>query len=120
MAATRRVILFPFLLALFVFGCASVSTGGADMRDNGEIVVTGILERVMAVGGETTGLAVKLDSPLTLGGKVYSRIEVDRKGVDVSPLIGTRVEVTGKVVSRKGIERGEYPALELIAIRRLE
>src|SRR5512135_1702804 len=119
MGDSRRFLLSLSLLALFVLGCASLSTGDA-AQDNGTVVVTGRLMHVVAIGSETTGLALRLDSTLTLGGKVYHKIELDSKGVDVSPLFGKHVEVIGRLVYKKGVERGAYPALELIGIRRLE
>ncbi len=119
MGINRRLLFSLSLLALFLLGCASMSMGEAT-QDKGTVVVTGKLMHVVAIGGETTGLALRLDSTLTLGGKVYHKIELDSKGVDVSPLFGKHVEVTGRLAYKKGVERGAYPALELIGIRRLE
>ena len=119
MTTTRMALLVSSLLALFILGCATVSTGGADMQGQGAITVTGKLERIMAIGGETTGLAVTLDGSLTLGGKEYRRIEVDPGAADVQPFVGKRVEITGTVGGRKGVERGEYPVIEISGIKEL-
>ena len=74
------------------------------------ITVTGKLARVVAIGGETTGWAVKLDSPLEVEGKKLGRIEVDAgsNGENISALEDKHVQVTGTLEKRHGVERGEY------------
>lgn len=74
------------------------------------MTVTGKLVRVLAIGGETTGWAVKLDSPLEVEGKKLSQIEVDAgdKREKISELENKHVQVTGTLEKRHGVERGEY------------
>jgi predicted metalloprotease len=74
------------------------------------ITVTGTLARVFAIGGETTGWAVKLDSPLEVEGKKLGRIEVDAgsNSEKISELEDKHVRVTGTLEKRHGVERGEY------------
>ena len=70
--------------------------------------VTGKLVRQMAIGGETTGWAVYLDGPLEIDGKTFTRIEIDPGGNKVDDFENRRVGISGILVKRSGIERGEY------------
>jgi len=91
--------------------CLMVSCGYSQKEGEQEtITVTGKLVRVVAIGGETTGWAVKLDSPLEVEGKKLSRIEVDAgdKREKISELENKHVQVTGTLEKRRGVERGEY------------
>lgn len=74
------------------------------------ITVTGKLARVVAIGGETTGWAVKLDSPLEVEGEKLSQIEVDAgsNGEKIRELENKQVRITGTLEKRHGVERGEY------------
>jgi hypothetical protein len=74
------------------------------------ITVTGKLVRVLAIGGETTGWSIKLDSPLELEGKKLSQIEVDAgdNREKAHELEDKHVQVTGTLEKRHGVERGEY------------
>jgi hypothetical protein len=78
--------------------------------EQGTITVTGKLARVVAIGGETTGWAVKLDSPLEVEGKKLGQIEVDAGGGSkkMSELENKQVQITGTLEKRQGVERGEY------------
>ena len=74
------------------------------------ITVTGKLITVAAIGGETTGWAVELDSPLQVEGKKLNRIEIDPNDNDkkMGELENKRVKVVGVLEKRQGIERKEY------------
>jgi hypothetical protein len=97
-----------------------VSCGYSQKEDEQETVtVTGKLARVVAIGGETTGWAVKLDSPLEVEGKKLNSIEVDAgdKSEKISELENKHVQVTGTLEKRHGIERGEH---WVIAAKKIE
>ncbi|MDP2908376.1 MAG: hypothetical protein Q8N77_01070 [Nanoarchaeota archaeon] len=75
-----------------------------------EVTVTGTLTRVVAIGGETTGWGVKLDSPLQIEGRTFDLIEIDMGGkkINLLPFEDMKVKVTGELVKRTGIERKAY------------
>jgi hypothetical protein len=75
------------------------------------ITVTGKLVRIAAIGGETTGWAIDLESPLEIDDKKLDRIEVDPGDQNISGFEDRQVEVTGKLEKRQGIERGAYPVI---------
>lgn len=72
-----------------------------------EVTVTGTLTRTVAIGGETTGWGVKLDSPMQIEGRTFDLIEIDLDGkkINLLPFEDMRVKVTGELVKRTGIER---------------
>jgi hypothetical protein len=74
----------------------------------GLITVTGRLVKIVAIGGETTGWAVNLDSPMKVDGKKLNRIEVDSDGKKIDGFKNKQVEVIGDLKKRSGIERKEY------------
>lgn len=84
--------------------------------ENGEeVTVTGKLTQVFAIGGETTGWALELDSPLKIEGKELKLIEIDMMGKKINLLAfkGDKVKVIGYLVKRHGIERGSYWVIEV-------
>lgn len=83
------------------------------------VTVTGKLVRAVAIGGETTGWIVKLDSPLEVKGKALNRIEVDpgSDGENINALENKHVKITGTLEKRLGVERGEYWVL---TVRKIE
>lgn len=86
------------------YGCAQ------EKGDQEMITVTGKLARAVAIGGETTGWAIELDSPLEVEGKKLKRIEVDTGDNDekAKELENKQVQITGTLEKRHGVERGEY------------
>ena len=82
--------------------------------------VTGMLIRVMVIGGETTGWAVNLDTPLQIAGKAVERLEIDPAGQEVDNFENRRVEVKGILEKRYGIERGEYWVLVVKEMQELK
>jgi hypothetical protein len=73
------------------------------------ITVTGKLIKMAAIGGETTGWAVDLDSPLQVEDKKLNRIEiVPNNNKKAGELENKRVKVAGILEKRRGIERKEY------------
>lgn len=83
--------------------------------ESDEVTVTGELVKIFVIGGETTGWAIKVDQPLKVEGKELNLIEIDLMGkkINLLPFVGERVEVTGKLAKRHGIERGDYWVIEV-------
>ncbi len=101
----------------------TVSSGyGQEKGGQGMITVTGVLVTIAAIGGETTGWAVDLDSPLLVEGKKLNRVEIDpgEAGEKTDGLKGRRVEVVGSLGKRFGIERKEYWVLTISAIHEMK
>lgn len=80
-----------------------------------EVTVTGTLVMIAAIGGETTGWAIKVDEPLKVEDKELALIEIDMMGKKINLLAfkGDTVKVTGNLVKRHGIERGDYWVIEV-------
>ena len=74
-----------------------------------KVALTGKLQGgMMAIGGETTGWQLTY----TKGGKP-ARIEVDMRAIkNAGDFDGARVEVSGKIVSKQYVERGEVSILK--------
>lgn len=75
--------------------------------------------RVAAIGGETTGWAIQLDAPRVIHGNEVRLLEVDSRPEQWQPYEGKRVEATGMIVFRQGIERGRWPVLEVESLREI-
>jgi len=79
--------------------------------------VKGLLHRVAAIGGETTGWAIRLNKPLELSeNRQVKKIEVDAVRSLLEPLLDKGVQARGRIVWRQGIERGRYPVMMLESI----
>jgi heat shock protein HslJ len=86
-----------------------------------KITVTGKLVRAMAIGGESTGWTLELESATTIDGKQVNSIQVSyRKTGKLEKLQNKSVTATGKVAHRHGAETGEYPVLDVSSIREAE
>ena len=72
------------------------------------VTVTGKLVKIAAIGGETTGWAVDLDSPLEVDGKKLNRVEIDPNKNKIDGFNNKRVEIIGALKKRSGIERKGY------------
>ena len=110
--------LLLFLAVMPRFGFSQQSRNGQG-RNPAVERIQGKLVRVFAAGGETTGWVVKLDREQKLGGAMRKEIEVDPrpKNVKLTPFVDKLVEVTGRVTSRHGVERGERPVIAIETIR---
>lgn len=83
-----------------------------------KIAVTGKLVRAMAVGGESTGWILELESTTTIDGKQVKSIQVSyRKTEKLEQLENARVRVTGKIIHRHGVETGEHLVLDVSSIK---
>ena len=73
-----------------------------------KIVVIGKLVRAMAIGGESTGWVLELESAITIDGQQVNSIQVSYcKAEQLKKLKSTRVKVIGEITRRQGGETGE-------------
>ena len=81
----------------------------------------GKLVRVVAIGGETTGWAVRLDSERQIGDTTVRQVEVDPapSKVSLESFQDKQVEITGTLTWRRGVERKKYPVVILETIHEL-
>ena len=86
-----------------------------------QTTVTGTLGRVMAIGGESTGWAIQLDSETTIGGKRVDSIEVDYPNTErLQKLADKHVKVTGTLSHRQGVETGERLVLVVSSMKEVK
>jgi heat shock protein HslJ len=94
--------------------CISLQAQTAEQK----LTVTGKLSRAMAIGGETTGWVIQLESEITVDGKQVNSIELDyRKTGKLEKLENQRVQVVGTLSRRQGVETGERTILVASSIR---
>jgi hypothetical protein len=108
------VLAINAVLLLLVIGSVSASAEEAQM-----LKVTGKLMSVVAIGGETTGWAIDLDSPFEVDGESVTRLEVDHDTNRYAKFENQRIEAIGKLVFINGVERGKRRVLEVTEIRQL-
>jgi hypothetical protein len=91
----------------------------ADESDPQKVTLVGTVHRAMAVGAETTGWMVQVDSVTIVDGKPISSIEVSdtRKPKQLEDFENKRVKIAGKVVYRNGVETGVQPYVEITTIK---
>ena len=111
----RGTYRFAFLL-LLVLCCVCLH---ADESDPHKINLVGTLHRAMAIGAESTGWTVQVDSETIIDGKPISSIEVSdtRKPKQLEDFENKRVKIAGKVVYRHGVETGIQPYVEITSIK---
>ncbi len=86
-----------------------------------KIAMTGKLVRAMAIGGESTGWSLELESTTIIAGKQVHSIQVSyRKTETLEKLENARVRVTGKITRRHGVETGEQLVLDVSSIKEAE
>jgi hypothetical protein len=97
-----------------VFSCVCSLAQGQPQK----ITVTGKLGRTMAIGGESTGWSIQLESKTTIDGHQVSAIEVEYPQTGkLEKLDDKRVTAIGTLSHRKGVETGERPVLVISSIR---
>jgi hypothetical protein len=91
----------------------------ADESEPQKIAIVGTLHRAMAIGAESTGWMVQVDSDTIVDGKPISSIEVSdsRKPRQLEGFENERVKIAGKVVYRHGVETGMQPYIEIKTIK---
>ena len=86
-----------------------------------KIAVAGKLVRAMAIGGESTGWILELESTHTIDGRQVNSIQVSYgKTEELEKLENARVRVTGKITRRHGVETGEHLVLEVFSIKEIK
>jgi hypothetical protein len=86
-----------------------------------KIAVAGKLVRAMAIGGESTGWILELESTDTIDGKPVNSIQVSyRKTGELEKLENARVRVRGKITRRRGVETGEHLVLDVSSIKEIK
>jgi heat shock protein HslJ len=90
----------------------------AAAEEQGTTTVTGKLVRVMSIGAESTGWAIELESEISIDGKQVNSIELSGVTKKAEKLANERVKVIGKLSHRHGVERGDWPILEVSSIRK--
>jgi heat shock protein HslJ len=86
-----------------------------------QTTVTGKLGRVMAIGGESTGWAIQLDSETTIGGKRVDSLEVDDSNTErLEKLADKHVKATGTLSHRQGVETGERLVLVVSSMKEVK
>lgn len=103
-------------------GYSVKATDKSDKEVKRMITVSGKLDKVAGIGGETPGWAIELDADLevTKGMRKVKHIEVDPNGKGIDALNGKHVEMTGSLAWRHGVERGDYPVLMIEAIKEIK
>lgn len=97
-------------LALFVMCCAASSEGE-------KLTVTGKLIHVMAIGGESTGWSIQLESEISIDGQPVDSLEVDsRSRARLDTLANKRVQATGTLTRKQGVETGSRSILDISEI----
>jgi hypothetical protein len=84
-----------------------------------KITLVGTLHRAVAIGAESTGWSVQVDSETIIDGKPISSIEVSdiRKPKQLEDFDNKRVKIAGKVLYRNGVETGVQPYIEITTIK---
>jgi hypothetical protein len=104
------------LMCLLALGCLHVR---GDENDPQKIKLIGTLHRAMAIGAESTGWIVQVDSQAIIDGKPISSIEVnyEKKPDELEKFDNKRVRIAGKVAYRHGVERGVQSYIEINSIK---
>src|ERR1700745_3135386 len=91
----------------------------ADERDPQKVALVGTIHRAMAIGAESTGWMVQVDSETIIDGKPISSVEVSdtRKPKQIEDFENKRGKLSGKVVYRHGVETGVQPYVEITTIK---
>lgn len=86
-----------------------------------QTTVSGTLGRVMAIGGESTGWAIQLDSETSIDGKRVDSLEVDYSNTErLEKLAHKHVRATGTLSHRKGVETGERLVLVVSSMKEVK
>ncbi len=83
----------------------------------GAVKVTGKLVKVMAIGAETSGWAIDLDTEGSFGGNPMKSIEVEGKTKKFEKLENQKVTASGTIVHKQGVETHDRIVLQVEKIR---
>ena len=101
-----------------IFAVCTAPFGAAQKKplQPGEMILAGKLTHVMGIGGETTGWALELNSDLTIEGQTFRSIEVSGPTKKLVQLADQEVKARGVIKHRHGVERKDWPVLEVSSI----
>jgi heat shock protein HslJ len=86
-----------------------------------KITATGKLVRAMAIGGESTGWTIQLDSEIDIGGKQVHSIEVaSQDATKLKQFENKHVRASGTISHRHGVERRDRSILDVSSIEEIE
>jgi formylmethanofuran:tetrahydromethanopterin formyltransferase len=101
-------------VVVMVLVCACAQAPQAQTK----MTVTGTLARAMVLGGESTGWSIQVDPEITVDGKPVHSIEIRYKDAQkLERLKDKRVNATGKLTHKHGVETGDRPVLEVSSIQ---
>lgn len=80
--------------------------------------IIGTIEKIVVVGGETTGWAIELDS--LIEGIKLRHIEVDPNDKNIEQFKNKKVQLTGTLEWRQGIGRGAHPVIVIETINEFD
>ena len=104
----------PITVLILAFVCAYLPAQPSEQ----DINVTGKLVRAMAIGGESIGWILELESAVTFDGKPVTAIFVGYRNTgELEKLENARVRVTGKIVRRHEVDKGDHLVLEASSIK---
>jgi len=95
---------------VFVVICTAASPQAAA---SGDRTVRGMLQQVVGIGGETTGLAILLDAPIKIDQDSLNQLEIEGDKVTLDKLVNKYVKASGTIVYHNGVERGRWPVLKV-------
>jgi heat shock protein HslJ len=85
------------------------------------VTVTGTLTRSVAIGGESTGWTIQLEPATTIDGKQMESIEVSYpKTQELQKLVNRRVQASGLLSHRPGVETGERLILVVSSLKEVK
>ena len=118
-------IVSTLFIALFLSlaGSASLATLAQDAPKAATekpkpIVVTGTLNRMMAIGAESTGWAIEMDSPMDIEGKQVHTLEIMYgKMENMEKWEHQRVTAKGTLDHMQGVETGSRLVLHVATMK---
>jgi hypothetical protein len=115
MRSAMRIALASMTLVL-TLSCVCLH---ADESDPQKVNIVGTIHRAMAVGVESTGWIVQVDSDTIIDGKPITSIEVSdsHKPKQLEEFENKRVKIAGKVAYRHGVETGVQTYIEISSIK---
>jgi hypothetical protein len=113
MNRAMRVGSLLFVMALCFAGRAQAQ--GTPVA--GTVSVTGKLVKVMAIGAETSGWAIDLDTEGSFGGTPMKTIEVEGKAKKFEKLENLKVTASGTIVHKQGVEAHDRIVLQVAKIK---
>jgi hypothetical protein len=112
----RRHLVWKLRFTLFICAVLVLTSLGAQSEKRQGVAVKGVLVTVVGVGGESSGWAIRLDEEIKVEGKPTKTLEVTGPKEDFAKLKNKSVDAVGDIVIRHGVERGDWPVLEINAI----